>query len=58
MNPFSAQPAPGEGLFITMVDENENKKKLGFTQSVKMKGGEYIFVPSIDALKSTLGLHA
>lgn len=55
---FTAQP-PNEGpLNVTLFDPSQKpiKTKLpDFQKVVTMKGGEYFFVPSIDALKNTLG---
>lgn len=54
---FAAQPKSGK-LPITLFDQNQKPIASGlpdFDKLVTMKGGEYFFVPSIDALKKTLG---
>ena len=54
---FSAQTTNGK-VSTTMFDPNNNPMNPGFgkfDQLVKMKGGEYFFVPPISALSAILG---
>ena len=54
---FTAQPPGNAQVDVTMFgpDQKPLKSFGSFNKLVTMKGGEYFFVPSIDALMNTLG---